>query len=322
GAAAALAAAALGAYLMRAQAGQLPNLPSGTAAAGPGARGLPLLPGAELLLAVAYGLAGAGFLARHHRLGDEFAGWLSVAAVVSAGSHVSGFLYPVLEARPDYLSEAFRLLFYAVLLTGVVREIWSYWHALPAAAVREERRRIGHDLHDGMAQELAYLARHLDALAGGADAEAVGRLRRAVARAQRESRQAIRALALPREEALEMALREAAAGIADRFSVEVRARIDHDVRVPVARAEALLRAAREAMTNAARHSGAGTVRLTVRRDRRHVRLRVSDAGCGFDPQARRGGCGLALLRERVRAAGGELRISSVPGSGTEVEVIL
>jgi signal transduction histidine kinase len=323
GAAAALAAAALGAYLMRAQAaGQLPHLLTGTASAVPGARGLPLLPGAELLLAVAYGLAGAGFLARYHRLGDEFAGWLSVAAVVSAGSHVSGFLYPVLVVRPEYVSEAFRLLFYAVLLTGAVREIWSYWRALPAAAVREERRRIGHDLHDGMAQELAYLARHLDSLAGGADAEAVRRLRRAVARAQRESRQAIRALAPPRAEALEAALREAAAEIADRFGVGVQARIDHDVRVPAASGEALLRAACEAMTNAARHSGAGTVRLTLRRERRHLRLRVSDAGRGFDPQVRRGGCGLALMRERVRAAGGELRIRSLPGSGTEVEVIL
>jgi signal transduction histidine kinase len=327
GAAAVLAAAALGAYLMRAQAaGLLPHLLTGPASAIPGARGLPLLPGAELLLAVAYGLAGAGFLAGYHRLGDEFAGWLSVAAVVSAGSHVSGFLYPVLAGRPDYVSEAFRLLFYAVLLTGAVREIWSYWHALPAAAVREERRRIGHDLHDGMAQELAYLARHLDSLAGGADAEAVRRLRRAVARAQRESRQAIRALARPREqaleEALEAALREAAAEIADRFGVGVQAGIDRDVRVPAASGEALLRAAREAMTNAARHSGAGTVRLTLRRERRHVRLRVSDAGCGFDPQVRDGGCGLALMRERVRAAGGELRIRSLPGSGTEVEVIL
>ncbi|MDR0343700.1 MAG: histidine kinase [Nocardiopsaceae bacterium] len=323
GAAAALAVAALGAFLMRAQAaGRLPQLLPGPAAGGPGARGLPLLPGAELLLAVAYGLAGAGFLARYHRLGDEFAGWLSVAAVVSAGSHVSGFLYPVLAARPGYVSDAFRLLFYAAALTGAVREIWSYWHALPAAAVRAERRRIGHDLHDGMAQELAYLARHLDSLAGGADAEAVGRLRRAVARAQRESRQAIRALAPPRVEALETALREAAAGIADRFSIEVRAGIDHDVRLPAAGAEALLRAAREAMTNAARHSGAGTVFVTLRRERRHVRLRVSDAGCGFDAQAGRGGCGLALLREGVRAAGGELRIRSLPGSGTEVEVIL
>lgn len=323
GAAAALAAAALGAYLMHAQAaGQLPQLLTGTASAGPGASGLPLLPGAELLLAVTYGLAGAGFLVRYHRLGDGFAGWLSVAAVVSAGAHVSGFLYPVLAARPDYVSEAFRLLFYAVLLTGAVREIWSYWHALPAAAVREERRRIGHDLHDGMAQELAYLARHLDSLAGGADAETVGRLRRAVARAQRESRQAIRALAPPREEALETALREAAAQIADRYGVEVRARIEHDVRLPAASAEALLRAAREAMANAARHSTAGSVCLTLRRERQHVRLRVSDAGCGFDPQARRGGCGLGLMRERVRAAGGELRIRSVPGSGTEVEVVL
>lgn len=322
-AAAGLAAVALGTFLMRAlAAGRLPYLLSGMTPGGTGARDLPVLPGAELALAVGYALAGAGFLSRHHRLGDEFEGWLSIAAVVAAGSHVNGFLYPVLDSRSAYVSEAFRLMFYAVLLTGSVRAIWSYWHALPAAAVREERRRIGHDLHDGMAQELAYLARHLDSLAAGADAEAVRRLRRAVARAQRESQQAIRALAPPREEALETALRQAADETADRFAVEVEADIDPGVRVPAAGAEVLVRAAREAMTNAARHSGAGTVRLILRRERQHVRLRVRDAGCGFDLHAPRGGSGLALMHERVRSAGGVLRIRSFPDSGTEVEVIL
>ena len=72
----------------------------------------------------------------------------------------------------------------------------SNWRGLSETAVLEERRRVARDLHDGLAQELAYLSRNLDLLLDEeADAETVGRLRRAAERAQAESRQAIRALA-------------------------------------------------------------------------------------------------------------------------------
>jgi two-component system NarL family sensor kinase len=55
-------------------------------------------------------------------------------------------------------------------------------------------------------------------------------------------------------------------------------------------------------------------------------LRVRDAGRGFDPGATprddRGGFGLRIMRERVTALGGEFRINTEPGSGTEVVVVL
>jgi signal transduction histidine kinase len=172
-------------------------------------------------------------------------------------------------------------------------------------------------------QELAYLARNLDLLAASASAETVERLRRAVERAQAESRRAIHALTAPAAgRAVETMLAEAVSKIAERFNVELAFDSVSGVRLSEPRAEALVRIACEALTNAARHSGTSLVRLTLTRDGQRVRLRVSDAGRGFNPDATGGGFGLIAIRERARSVGGELRIRSAPGAGSEVEAVL
>jgi signal transduction histidine kinase len=201
-----------------------------------------------------------------------------------------------------------------------MREISSYWKTLSEAAVLEERRRIACDLHDGLAQELAYISRNLGSVAGEADADAVERLRLAVERAWLESRRAIHALAPARDQAIEVALAETAVEIAERFCVDLELDLAPGVRLSPTRAEALVRIASEAVTNAARHSGARTVTLSLVRDASVVRLRVADTGCGFDTAVPASGFGLISMRERARSVGGELRICSTPGRGSEVEV--
>jgi signal transduction histidine kinase len=201
-----------------------------------------------------------------------------------------------------------------------MREIWSYWTALSEAAVQEDRRRIARDLHDGLAQELAYLYRNLDSVAGETGADTVERLRLAVERAQLESRRAIHALAPPRKQAVEVALAEAAVEVAERFRMELELDLVPGVRLSPTRAEALVRIACEALTNAARHSGARRVTLRLERDGSLVRMRVADRGCGFDTTIPAGGFGLNSMRDRARSVGGELRICSTPGHGSEVEV--
>lgn len=281
--------------------------------------GQPAQAGVHLLIAALYALAVAGFLARSEELGDEFCGWLAIAAVLASASHAD---YLLRAALPEwgYIAEAFRLCFYAVLLLGSIREIVSYWRALSQAAVVEERQRIARDLHDGMAQELAYLARNLDALGPGADAETVQRLQRAVERAQLESRRAIRALAAGSRQPLPTALAEAAGEIAERFHVQLEPDLAADAQLPPVLEEALIRIACEAVANAARHSGAGRVRVSLSNDGQQVRLRVCDRGCGFRTEVNGRGFGLVSMRERARAVGADLRISSAPGQGTEVEV--
>ena len=154
------------------------------------------------------------------------------------------------------------------------------------------------------------------------DGETLGRLRQSVERARLESRHAIHALSGTPRQGLREALADAVTAAAERFHAEVEIAPMPEVELTAARAEALVRIACEAVTNAARHSGAGRVRLSLEDAGRHVRLRVRDAGCGFEVAAGGEGFGLAAMRERARSVGGEVRISSVPGRGSEVEAAL
>ena len=276
----------------------------------------------EMLTAVFSTLAAVGYLNRSRKLGDEFFGWLAVAAVFAAASHINYFLYPSLYARVISLGDVFRLCFYAVLLVGSGREIWSYWLALPDAMVVSERQRIAGDLHDGIAQELAYLMRNLDALDGNVEQETLSRLRRATERARLESRLAISRLTAIDRPTVEDELAEAASEAARRFGLTLELDLLPGIRLPALHSDALVRIACEAVTNAARHSGAGQVSLSLWRQGSRVRLRISDRGSGFDPAGPAAGFGLISMRERANSVGGDLRISSVPGQGTEVEAML
>jgi signal transduction histidine kinase len=275
----------------------------------------------QFAVAVLYSVATAGFLRRSKRLGDEFCGWLAIAGVLAAASHVNYLLYPAANSQFLAVGDLFRFAFYAVLLVGSMREIWSYWHALSRAAVLEERQRIACDLHDGVAQELAYLARNLYALSGAVDEECLGRLRRAVERAQRESRRAISAMTAPSGQPFEVALAEAVTEVAERYHVELDVDLTCGIQLSASRREALVRIACEAVTNAARHSGVSKVNLGLEREGSGVRLRVSDKGHGFDTAVPgSGGFGLTSMRERAHSVGGELLVTSAPGRGSQVEV--
>ena len=274
----------------------------------------------ELAVAALYGLATVGFLRLARRLGDEFFGWLAIATVLAATSHINYLLYPAINSQSLYAGDAFRFAFYAVLLVGSMREIWSYWRALSRAAVLEDRQRIACDLHDGLAQELAYLERNLNSLSGTADENSLHRLRKAVERAQLESRRAINAMAAPSGQPFEVALAKAVTEVAERYHVDLDLDLTSNIRLSAARREALVRIACEAVTNAARHSGASLVNLGLEHDGSGVRLRVSDKGHGFDMAAPGDGFGLTSMRERARSVGGELLVSSRPGHGSQVEV--
>jgi ligand-binding sensor domain-containing protein/two-component sensor histidine kinase len=75
---------------------------------------------------------------------------------------------------------------------------------------------------------------------------------------------------------------------------------------------------KEAVNNAARHSGCTRVEVDCRADSGHVALRVSDNGSGFDPNAAGDGQGLPSMRRRGQGLGGSLEIASSKGGGTTV----
>jgi signal transduction histidine kinase len=88
----------------------------------------------------------------------------------------------------------------------------------------------------------------------------------------------------------------------------------------------LSRLVQEALTNVRKHANASEVSITIVDTNRDVRVTIADNGAGFDPReiGRREfpRFGLATMRERAEASGGTFAISSRPGAGTTIEVML
>jgi signal transduction histidine kinase len=281
----------------------------------------PALLAIQLVAAGLYGLAAVGFLRRAERTGDELAAWIAVAAILAAFSRVNYFLYPSLYSQWVYTGDAFRLAFYGVLLAGMCREVVSYWREMAVLAVLDERRRIARDLHDGLAQEIAFIRRNLLSFRrSDPDEEVLERLLRAADRAHEESRRAVAALAMPADEPVEVTLAQATQEVADRYGLGIEFDLCRGLPLSPSRAEALVRIACEAVANVGRHSGTDRVIVRLRRDSHRLRLDVVDTGRGFDTTEANRGFGLVSMRERARSIGAELQVDSRLGRGTHVEV--
>jgi signal transduction histidine kinase len=288
----------------------------------PAPRATPWLFGPELLTAGFDALAAVGFLIRSRRSGDELAAWLALSALLAAAAHVNYVVYPSLYAGTVAAGDVFRIASYLVLFIGSVRETRSYWATLAEVQVARERRRIARDLHDGLAQELAYLTRHLKRLEGDIGHDELDRLRRATQRARLESQLAVRGLTVTSPAVAAEALSDAVGEVAKRFGLDLELDLDPRLQIPVSRTDALVRIACEAVVNAARHSGTTLIAVSLGRDGPWIRMTVTDQGRGFDPAATHPGFGLISMRERARAAGADLVVTSVPGQGSQIEVRL
>lgn len=195
--------------------------------------------------------------------------------------------------------------------------------------VRSERARLARDLHDTVAQGLVAVVTQLEAIDDLVltDDAARRRVDNAKALARQSLDEARRAVSALRPPALDDAtLPEAIAATLDTWG-EVN-RIATDLTVsgtprPTAADPALLRVTQEALSNAARHSGARRVAVSLDYLEDQVLLDVHDDGSGFSPgDARRpsatGGHGLPSMAERLRLAGGTLAVESGPGAGCVV----
>jgi signal transduction histidine kinase len=85
----------------------------------------------------------------------------------------------------------------------------------------------------------------------------------------------------------------------------------------------LTRILQEALTNAAKHAQATSVKVLLRRSPgQKVICRIEDNGKGFDLEAARTGIGMGAMQERAVALGGTLRVESAPGKGTCITLTL
>jgi signal transduction histidine kinase len=299
-------------------------LPSDIVLSGHPGTGHPSVAGAmQLGLALLYLLAALGFRRRHRLTEDELSGWLAVACILSGASRVNYYFHPTVLSSWVYTGDVFRLGFYLALLIGAAREIASYWTSVVAAASLEERRRLARDVHDGLAQEIAFIARNARLLRQhGAEPQLVERILSGVARAQEESRRVVGALAARVDEPLDQALADAVREAAARYGASVDMELASGITLSPQEREAVVRIASEAVANAARHSGAEVLRIYLERVDAGMRLEVVDDGEGFDEEQPRRGFGLVTMKDRADALGGKLSVDSRRGQGTRVELEL
>ena len=286
--------------------------------------GPPALLGLRIVAIVLYVSAIFMFVRRFETTRDGLMGWLALASTFAAFAGVHQLLFPTVFPNHIYTADALRLGFSLVLLLGALQEIRGYWEATARSRVLEERRRIARDLHDGLAQELAFIRTKTSEIDRAQGDVVIRQIRAAAERALGESRRAIAALSRPVDEPLDVGLAQIAEELTDRAGVTLQLDVANDVKVLPDTREGVLRIAREAITNAIRHARPDVITVHLS-DSGAIQLRIQDDGVGFDadsPRRDRTSFGLISMRERAESLGAAFRVSSRPAAGTEVEVVL
>jgi len=194
-----------------------------------------------------------------------------------------------------------------------------------------EQRRIGHDLHDGVCQQLAAIAYLVDILGDqlkersaseSTEAERIGKL---INEANAQARGVARGLFPVRleEHGLVLGLEELAANISNRYKVTCRfvcekapGQVDAEMELH------LYYIAQEALLNAIKHGDATTLVVTLGAQGSQFKLTVQDNGQGFDLSRKsRTGMGIRIMRYRAKVVGATLDIQSGPGEGTQITCV-
>lgn len=198
-------------------------------------------------------------------------------------------------------------------------------------AAAQERLRIAHEMHDGLAQVLGYVNTKVQAadayLRRGQIEEASAQLRQLAVSAReaytdvREGIVGLRTLPGP-DRPLADVLSEYLDQWKEQSGVSTHLTIEGDIHLRPSIELQLVRIVQEALTNVRKHSRAANVRLNLQRRNGSLVMSVNDDGVGFDPAAKHRGefprFGLATMRERAESIGGTLHIDSLPGRGTTV----
>jgi signal transduction histidine kinase len=199
-------------------------------------------------------------------------------------------------------------------------------------SIVEERNRIARELHDAVTQKLFSLRLTADAASALIErdperaAAELATVRKLAAEATDELR-AIVVAARPadlRGDGLDIALRKQVELLDRVHGPTIRyTTCDCVPALTETGQQAVYRIAQEALHNALRHSGATRIDVRMAVGKRTLVLEVQDDGAGFDARSAEGAgrrLGLASMRERSRAAGGRLDVTSEPGRGTTVRL--
>ncbi len=191
-----------------------------------------------------------------------------------------------------------------------------------------ERRRIGHDLHDGLGQHLTATAIAAQVLgenlaAGTATPQEAKRIVQLVEQAIDQSRGLAKGLLLAEieDDSLLALLHELAATTRELFRIDCVFTGGDAVALPdKGAASHLYRITQEAVRNAVRHGKARRVEISLRTEAGATQLTIADDGAGLTAQRRREspGMGLRIMAHRAAMIGAEFTLESPPAGGTRI----
>ena len=306
-------------------------------------------PGAAPILAVIQALIGAGFLAAgvlahraFRRSGRAADALLAAGLLVAAFSQVHSIIHPGSYSSVVTSADLLRVVFYGLLLFGVVaesrddladlraatREVRRLAASEFVAAGLEERARLAREIHDGLAQDLWYAKLKQSRLAqmagfSGEAQQLSNEVGTAIDDALAEARHAIAAMREGAESGslLEMLSRHVE-DFADRFALRAELTVDGPLPEISPRAQAeVLRITQEAMTNVRKHADATFVRVNLAATP-DLCLTITDNGRGFLPDAVPAGFGLESMRQRAAVVGATLTVRSESQNGTRVVLVV
>jgi two-component system nitrate/nitrite sensor histidine kinase NarX len=200
------------------------------------------------------------------------------------------------------------------------------------AAVGEERALLARELHDSIAQSLAFMKIQVQLLRNAAQRGQPDKLNSILDELDagvRESINDVRELLVhfrtrTNTENIEQALQETLQKFEHQTGLPARLEVHGDgLPLPADVQVQVLHVVQEALSNARKHAGASHVSLEVRKGQRW-RFAVHDNGAGFNVSQVRGEShvGLKIMRERAARIGGEVEITSAHGAGTTVTLTL
>jgi two-component system, NarL family, sensor histidine kinase UhpB len=196
--------------------------------------------------------------------------------------------------------------------------------------IEKERAHISREIHDVLGQDMTAMNMGLHRLersfqeAGDSRLAQVVELRTLVAGTLETVRRISRELRPPMLD--ELGFVEAVAWQIRTFAQASGLRVDQQIMgipdLPADLATSMYRVLQECLTNAARHSGCSRLHVAVHAAEGELVMRVADNGRGITPSQAEssGSLGLLGMRERVRLAGGKLKVNRLPKGGTEIAV--
>jgi signal transduction histidine kinase len=263
-----------------------------------------------------------GFGDRFRRHGEDMDRWLALGATLFLFAWLHYVFTPLLASSFVSQGDFLRMVAFAVLLIGA-------WRAIRFAefgrAVAEERARVARDIHDGLAQYLFAVSTHASMLESGSPPEiTIPRIKEAAAAAQQEARFAILALSSASGTApFDAALRRYVDFLTADGELDVELEVDRSIRLAPDEQIEIFRIVQEGLANVRKHANARSAEVTIgQRGFGERFVTISDDGAGFDGEELAAGQGLKNMRARAESIDGGFNLSSRPGRGTALEVVL